>query len=185
MPPAAAPSSAPAPAPRAQIQTAAPPPAASGRTATSFGALQAPQPLRYSLIKLDANGSYAPVDSESAVREGDSVRLNVQSSAPGYLNLYVQDPAGAWQPLFPANGQGIKVSANATYTVPDSPIGVKEDEKLRLILTSEPLVAAEDKALALSKAGKAGNAKTVELEPHRATRGTPVVVDIMLGSKKE
>jgi len=150
-----------------------------------FAAAPARPPLRYSLVKLEENGSYAPVDSSSAVREGDEVRLNVQSSAPGYLNLYVQDASGAWQRFFPANGQGIKVNANATYTLPDSPIGVKEDEKLRLILSSEPVVAGDADELAATKARKSMKAKTVEIEPHRAARGTPVIVDITLGAKKE
>ncbi|HEX4594962.1 MAG TPA: hypothetical protein VH157_11840 [Bryobacteraceae bacterium] len=76
--------------------------------------------LRYSLLKRDA---------------GDSVQLNVVSAVAGYLSLYQLDPAGNWKRLFPAADPGLPVDANASATVPESPIVVTDTpQKFRLTL---------------------------------------------------
>ena len=98
----------------------------------SLGTAQAPL-LSYSFARRDESGNFAPAGPSSALRKGDAVRINVLPLAPGYLTLYERDSAGNWVQLSP----GIKVSSNRTYTLPDSPIEVKTDQHLRLVLTPE------------------------------------------------
>ena len=100
--------------------------------AGSGGALQAPL-LTYTVVKRDDSGNFAPA-GPGGLRNGDAVRINVVPLAPGYLTLYERDSTGNLVQLFP----GIQVSPNRTYTVPDSPIDVKADQHLRLVLTPEP-----------------------------------------------
>lgn len=97
------------------------------------GAAQGPL-LSYSLVKRDESGNFVPAGTSAALRKGDGVRINVVPLAPGYLTLYELDSTGNWVQLSP----GIKVSPNRTYTLPDSPIEVKADQHLRLVLTPEP-----------------------------------------------
>ena len=94
------------------------------------GAAQAPV-LSYSFVKRDESGNFVPAGPSAALRNGDGVRINVMPLAPGYLTLYERDSAGNWVQLSP----GIKVSPNRTYTLPDSPIEVKADQRLRLVLS--------------------------------------------------
>lgn len=116
-----------------QRAAAAPRQALTSRYAGLGGALQTPL-LAYTVVKRDESGNYAPAGPNAALRNGDGVRINVVPLAPGYLTLYERDSTGNWAQLFP----GIKVSPNRTYTLPDSPIEVKTDLHLRLVLTPEP-----------------------------------------------
>jgi hypothetical protein len=51
------------------------------------------------------------------------------------LSLYQLDPAGNWKRLFPAADPGLPVDANASATVPESPIVVTDTpQKFRLTL---------------------------------------------------
>ena len=125
-------------------------------------------------MKRQQDGTYAQVAPNAPLHEGDAVRINVLPSAAGYLNLYERDSSGSLKRLFPVAGAGVKVNPNTTYTMPDSPIDVKNEEQLRLVLSPEPAVAVP-----ISKM------KAVEIQPQRADKTTPVVVDITLTSKKE
>jgi cytoskeletal protein RodZ len=90
--------------------------------------------LRYTLTRRAADGSYSPLGT-SVSQLGDSLRLGVLPGVAGYLSLFQQDAAGEWKQLSPQAEQGVLVSANATQTLPDSPITVKDTElKLRLML---------------------------------------------------
>ena len=137
------------------------------------GAAKAP-PLTYFILKRDEKGTYSPVTPSAPLHQGDVVRINVLPSAAGYLTLYERESGGGLKRLFPLSGTGIKVLPNTTYTLPDSPIDVKEEEQLRLVLSPEPAIPTES-----------AKTKAVEIQPQRADKSTPVVVDITLGSKKE
>lgn len=66
---------------------------------------------------------------------GDAVRIEVVSQLAGSLTLYRADAAGQWQRLFPANGPGFPIAANATYQIPDDPIAIRGNQKkLRLVI---------------------------------------------------
>ena len=98
--------------------------------------------LRYSLVRRDASGAFSQLPAGVAPQSGDAVRLTVFPAVAGYLSLYQLDPAGDWKRLGPEAEQGLLVAANATQTIPDTPIEVKDTEqKLRLMLT--PLATAQ------------------------------------------
>lgn len=133
--------------------------------------------LTYSVLKKDETGAYTKVEPSTAVREGDSVRLMVSPSTPGFLNLYERDSKGEWKRLFPP--AGIKVNANTPIVVPPQAIDVKDEEQLRLVLSPEPVTM--DAAVLNEKT----RSKAVEIPPQRGDRGAFVVVDIHLAGKKE
>ena len=156
-----------------QREAAASRPAFAGGYAGIGGAMKAP-PLAYLILKRDANGNYSPVAPNAALRQGDVVRINVVPSAAGYLTLYERESGGDLKRLFPVSGMGIKVLPNTTYTVPDSPIDVKDEEQVRLVLSPEPAIATT-----------AAKTRAVEIQPQKADKSAPVSVDITLSSKKE
>jgi len=135
--------------------------------------------LPYSVLKRDEGGGFSKVDSNTAVRQGDAVRLMVSPPASGYLNLYERDSNGDWKPIRIAasNEDGVKVNANTPYVLPEHPIDVKEQEQLRLVLTQEPVTAD---AISQADAGKAKTSakRAIEIKPQRSTRGLPITVDI-------
>jgi len=117
-------------------------------------------PVRFALLKRDDSGAYQPLASDAGLLIGDSVRLTVTPAMSGYLSLSRQGPSGEWTLLFPES----PVSGNATYTIPDAPIGVTDsDQKLRITLVAEP--AGRKKSTA-----KVANA--------------PFVVELTIGPKK-
>jgi hypothetical protein len=92
------------------------------------------------IAPLDAN---APLYSGPLVRysvlrggpSGDGVRIEVVSQVAGSLTLYRADAAGQWQQVYPANGPGIFIVANAPYQIPDDPIAIRGNhKKLRLVI---------------------------------------------------
>ena len=132
------PQAAPPPPPPAPTPTSAP---VSGRLAN----FKAP-PLQYSLVTRDpAAGAYSVSPSGVPPQPGDAFRLNVFPAIAGYVVLYQLDPAGDWKRLFPAGGQGLLVTPNASQTIPDSPIIVSNmEQKFRLTLV--PLETKTDAA---------------------------------------
>jgi hypothetical protein len=59
------------------------------------GALVKP-PVAYTLLLKDADGTYAPMPSDSVFHTGDSVRLQIQPRDAGFIYLFQRDPTGAW-----------------------------------------------------------------------------------------
>jgi hypothetical protein len=146
------PAPAPAVAPRMQAMQAAsgaPPAAGVGGFVSNLAATASR--LRYSILKRDAEGAYAPSLTGLALQPGDAIRFNVVSALPGYLSLYQQDAAGAWKLLFPVTAPGLLVSPNTADTVPDSPI-VVTDMVQRFRLTLIPVPENKDAAAPLKEA---------------------------------
>lgn len=144
---------------RAQEQKQSTPGVAGGAVSGAFLRLSV-APVRFALLKRDDSGTYQPLAPDAGLSTGDSVRLTVTPAMPGYLSLSRQGPSGEWTLLFPES----PVSANATYTIPDAPIGVTDSyQKLRITLVAEPAGRAKSRA-------KVVNA--------------PFVVDLTIGPKK-
>jgi hypothetical protein len=49
----------------------------------------------YTLLLKDADGAYSPVPADTVFHTGDSVRLQVEPGAPGYVYLFQRDAATA------------------------------------------------------------------------------------------
>lgn len=133
-------------------------------------------PVSYSVLKRDASGSYQPLPRNAELQTGDAVRLTVAPATSGYLSLSRQDASGEWNRVFPENGPGLPVSANANYTIPDSAIDVTgADQKLRLTLVPA-LNAGADPASRMK-------AKSARLKKE-STVNASLAVDITIGPKK-
>lgn len=127
-----------------QAAAAPPPPPAAPPAAAEAPRLQAFREerfapagalLRYSVARRDGNGAYLATAADMPLAPGDAIRLNVFSAAEGHLSLDRMDRAGNWTRLFPDSGTDLKVAANASQSIPDSPIIVAEmEQKFRLTL---------------------------------------------------
>ena len=103
-----------------------------------FRPLLKESPLRYALFKSDANGLYNSIPSETQLKPGDLVRVNVSTAAPGYLSLDQLMPSGEWKRVYPELTQGRLVAANTDYTIPESAIVVGASaEKFRISLAPQ------------------------------------------------
>jgi hypothetical protein len=108
---------------------------------------------------------------------GDAIRIEVVSELAGSLALYRADAAGQWQRVFPSNGPGVPIAANATYQIPDDPIAVRgTQEKLRLVIEPDagPSFGAQPAA------GQLNQPRAQAFEAKKAARG-PLVVEVALG----
>jgi hypothetical protein len=140
------------------------------------GGLFKSTPVSYSVLKRDDSGAYQPLPPAAQLQTGDAVRLTVAPIISGYLSLSRQDASGQWMRVFPETGPGLPVSANANYTIPDSPIAVTDaDQRLRLTLV--PALNTD-----AFSAGRL-KAKSAPLKKE-STMNAPLVVDITIGPKK-
>jgi hypothetical protein len=130
-------------------------------------------PVRYTLLKRDANGADQPLSTDAGLKPGDAVRIRVTPTTSGYFILSRQNAAGQLVRVFPETGPGLSVTANATYVIPPTAIEVTEsDQKLRLTLIPASLMAVE--ATGQIKA-KTGSLKK-ESNPN-----PPFFVDLVIG----
>jgi hypothetical protein len=130
-------------------------------------------PVRYTLLKRDQDGTYQALSPGTGLIPGDAVRLTVTPTTSGYLSLSRQNIAGQWTRMFPETGPGLSVSANASYTIPTSPIDVTNaDQTLRLTLVPASMLGV----------GSTGalKAKTVPLKKEAAPN-PPLFVDLIIG----
>ena len=76
------------------------------------------------------------------------------------------------------------MNANTPYLVPEQPIDVKDQEQLRLVLSSEP-VTANVVSQGVERGSKTAlkEKKAIEIQPLRGKVTEPVVVDIRLTGK--
>jgi hypothetical protein len=81
----------------------------------------APLGLRYTLLRLAADGSSTEVPNDTVFRSGDRIRLSVEANDRGYLYVINQGSSGTWKPMFPApeieDGDN-RVEAIRPYIVP-------------------------------------------------------------------
>jgi len=145
-------------------------------------------PLRFSLLRRDPNGGYAPVPTNPDLKKGDAVQLRVVPALSGYVALSQLDQSGTWRRVFPSSGPGIPVVANSAYNLPAAPIEVTgKDEKFRVTLslaTPETKAAtAETVIVEVEKDAKSKKSANVAPPPKRAPEPSPLFVDITIGPK--
>jgi len=91
-------------------------------------------PIRYTVLKQNADGSSQPLTRDKELRTGDAVRLLVVPASAGYLSLE-RFGAGEWKRVFPNSPPGVAVTAEKNYTIPDSPVQIQDtDQQFRLRL---------------------------------------------------
>ncbi|MGD0298796.1 MAG: hypothetical protein ABSE86_16955 [Bryobacteraceae bacterium] len=128
-------------------------------------------PVRYTLLKRDADGTYRRLPPDAGLKAGDAVRVMVTPMSSGYLSLSRRDASGEWTRVFPQAGPGIAVTANTDFIIPDSPIDVTDtDQTLRLTLQPSLLDAG-------------AKLRTSQLKKE-LTAAAPFVVDLTIGPKK-
>lgn len=175
-----------APAPSEQVTAEAAPNAISGGAlggvagsapagVAGFRPLLKESPLRYSLLRSDAQGLYNSIASEAELRPGDMVRVNVSTATSGYLSLEQLMPSGEWKRVFPESPQGRLVAANTDYTIPDSGIVVENSaQKFRIsLLAQEPpkQLATDARQKTLARAQVAAD----------ITGAAPLTIEITIG----
>ncbi len=101
--------------------------------------------LRYSVLKEQADGSYAEVSVDNTFHEGDLLKLSVMSNEPGYLYVIQQGSSGTWSPIFPDEKSGSnRVEPGRPYQIPgdsqkfqvNNPPGT---DKLFVVLSRKPI----------------------------------------------
>lgn len=101
--------------------------------------------LRYSILKQQADGTFAETAVDDTFHEGDAVRLSIMSNEPGYLYVIQQGSSGSWSPIFPDAKSGSNhVEAGTPYQVPGEPQKFRFDshsgtEKLFVVLSRDPI----------------------------------------------
>jgi hypothetical protein len=58
--------------------------------------------IRYSVLKMDANGRPVEVDPDSVFHNGDQLQLSVEVNCPGFLYIVHRGSSGNWEVLFPS-----------------------------------------------------------------------------------
>jgi hypothetical protein len=108
---------------------------------------------------------------------GDAVRIEVVSQVAGSLALYRADAGGRWQRIFPANGPGLPIVANAPYQIPDDPIAIRgSQKKLRLVIepAARPAFGSQLAAGSLTE-------PRAQAMPKATAAPAPLVVEIPIG----
>jgi Domain of unknown function (DUF4384) len=110
----------------------------------------APLGMRVSVLKVVDKGQTVEMDPDTAFRNGDQLRLNVEVSDTGYLYILNRGSSGTWMPLFPSPEipnasnlvqRGVKygIPPGYGYTIHD-PAGT---EKLFVIFSRKPQLDME------------------------------------------
>lgn len=106
-----------------------------------------PLGLRYSVLKRDASGKFAEVDSDTTFRSGDRIRLHVDTNTTGYLYVVMQGSSGNWRLLFPSSdveGGSNRIEKGSSQQIPAGDRGQfvfdqqAGTEKLFLVLSRKP-----------------------------------------------
>jgi hypothetical protein len=93
------------------------------------------EPVGYSVLKREPGGAYRPLAPNIPLQNGDAVRLKVAPILSGYLSLSRMNASGDWIRIFPADGPGLRVNTNTSYTIPEVAINVTgADQRLRITL---------------------------------------------------
>ena len=123
--------------------------------------------LRYSLLKVGANGSTSEVPFDNVFHSGDQVRLRLEANRPGYLYVVQKGSSGRWELLYPTpRMEPVAVAARQAVTVPSGEDAFEFDatpgtEQLFVVLSSRPEETLEH--------------LLGTVRPHSAPAGTPPV----------
>jgi hypothetical protein len=119
-----------------------------------------PLALKYRLLKMNAEGRYDEVDTDSVFRSGDKIRVSVESNDNAYLYIVQQGSSKTWNVLFPnadtehgsnriERHREIEIPGGARFTFDEQP----GNERLFLVLTRRPEPDLEQLIYALTQSG--------------------------------
>ncbi len=104
--------------------------------------------LRYSILKLAPDGTYAEVDAAGPFSAHDALRLTLETNKDGYLYVIAQlKKEGGWTWLFPTRGSGdattvtARVVSRTRYTIPE--VGTSAPSSLTSPLTTFVIFSGE------------------------------------------
>ena len=138
--------------------------------------------VNYVIVRRDASGNYLPVPPNDGLKAGDEVRLSVTPAVSGLLTLDQVDATGAPSRVFPAASAGLTVVSNTSYTIPASPITVKDtDQKYRIVLNVEA-VQAETSTTAVKDSMRKATPAAVQSQLKQGTSLQPV--EVIIGPKR-
>ena len=107
----------------------------------------APLGLKYKLLRSSAGEPFEEVDPDATFRNGDKLRLMVESNADAYLYIVSKGTSGSWEVLFPRadiDGGNNRVHKMRENLMPGgkagqfSFYGPPGEEKLFLVLSRQP-----------------------------------------------
>lgn len=131
-------------------------------------------PISYRVLRRDSNGVDKPLTPGAELKAGDMIRFTIVPAISGYLFLDRREPSGAWTRVFPQPVTGLRVTANASTTIPDSPITVTDtDQNLRIAVTPTQTAG-------FSKSEKKAKASVSADEAAQA----PLIVNLVIGPKR-
>jgi hypothetical protein len=149
-----------------------------------------PLGLRYSFLKQQGNGT-AEVDTATAFRSGERIRLTVESNDSAYLYLVLLGSSGKWSVLFPSAqiaGGNNHIERGHRYTIPaqhwfafDDQVG---EEKLFILLSRQPQEDLEKLIYSLQKGPAAQPANAPAGEKLLMAEALPVD-DELIGRLRE
>ena len=132
------------------------------RVSTETEIVGPPLALRYSLLRMNADGEYVEVDPETVFRSGDKIKVAVESNDTGYLYIAHQGSSSSWMPLFPnqdTEAGDNRVRRNRRYVVPGTGRFYFDEqpgnERIMIVLTREPVTDLEKLIYDLNKGSRA------------------------------
>jgi hypothetical protein len=85
------------------------------KAARAISAFSSNPGIAYTLLRKEADGAYTAVPPDTVFRPGDSVRVQVQPSQAGSLNLFRRDANSAWDLLATQSVEGLQ-----SYVLPEA-----------------------------------------------------------------
>jgi LysM repeat protein len=108
--------------------------------------LRVPAPqaaIRYSILRLAADGEPEEYGPDDAMRSGDRFLLRVMSNTRGYLYLFDCSNSGPVTRIFPAEKRPAAIEAFSEYMLPAKGYfqldRMRDDEEIWVVLASEPV----------------------------------------------
>lgn len=157
----------PAPKPSAPIvRTAA-------QTAPMPSTGEPPLGLRYTLLKINPDGSTLEAPTDTVFHSGERIRFSIEPNASGYLYIVLQGSSGTWKPMFPSpeieDGNN-RVTGFHSHTLPAHPKVFTFDatagtENLFIVLSRQPEPDLEQMIYSLQGKGPAKTAAKPEDPP--------------------
>jgi hypothetical protein len=131
---------------------------------------QPPLGLRYTLLKVNADGSTLEVPADTVFHSGERIRFSIEPNASGYLYIINQGSSGTWTPMFPSaeiDDGNNKVTGFHSHTLPASPKVFTFDttagtENLFIVLSRQPEPDLEQMIYSLRGKGAPKAAATPE-----------------------
>jgi hypothetical protein len=133
-----------------------------------------PLAVRCTVKKRNSDGDFTEVDSATAFRSGEKIRVTVEPNDDGYLYIVTRGSSKQWNVLFPSpdiDGGNNRVTRNRMQTVPSKRSFFFDDtpgtERVFIVFTRKPVPDLEKLIYSLGSGAK-------ESTPNAAPTAAPV-----------